>query len=395
MIILAIETSCDDTGIAVIKKKGEFPVCIASSLSSQEEIHKKWGGVHPSEAKRAHQKTLVPLLEETLKKANLLEKGRTINVPNLEEIMPREKELQEELEEFFGNYKIKELHAIAVTVGPGLEPCLFVGVNFARAIAAALSIPLIPVNHIKAHILTFLLENKTINFPAVALVASGGHTEIVLMEDMESYKLLGKTRDDAAGECFDKTARILGLPYPGGPMIAAAAAKFSISNFAHSAKATSATKAGQFSIKLPRPMMHSKNYDFSFSGLKTAVLYDFLSRDKKTQKEDRYIGEMAKEIEEAITDVLVFKLQKAAIDHNARTLILGGGVIANKLLQKKACAMARQIGGVNLMLPSPSLSTDNAQMIGAAAILEKNKVTPNTIKVDANLKIYPSKSAEI
>jgi len=388
MIILAIETSCDDTGVALVKKESGGEITLLSRvLSSQDNIHQKWGGVYPVEAKRAHQKNLVPALKKTLKKASFLEKVKTTPPSEIHNILEREKDLSKELFSFLEKHRIKKPDAVAVTVGPGLEPCLYVGVNFAKALALALNVPIIPVNHIKAHILSFLFERKNVAFPAVALVASGGHTELILMRSFHSYKLLGKTRDDAAGECFDKTARVLGLGYPGGPVIAARATKFSISN--------SQRKVGwqqrcftQFSIKLPRPMIHSKNYDFSFSGLKTAVLYDFLSREKKTQKNDEYIDAMAKEIEEAVTDVLSAKLDKAMRDHKAKTAILGGGVTANKSLQEKVKKITSSLPQAEIVFPPASMNTDNAEMIGAAATVEKkiknyDKITPN-----ANLTVY-------
>ncbi len=376
MIILAIETSCDDTGVALVKKdeKGNISL-LSGALSSQDEIHRKWGGVYPSEAKRAHQKNLVPTLEEALKKADFID-GKGSEMPKKAmSFLEREEELAENLSSFLRKSRPKKIDAVAVTIGPGLEPCLYAGVNFAKALAASLEVPLIPVNHIKAHILSFLFEKREVSFPAVALVASGGHTELVLMKFLKSYNLLGKTRDDAAGECLDKTARVLGLGYPGGPAIAKKAAKLS-------------TPTTRFSISLPRPMLYSKNYDFSFSGLKTAVLYDFLSRKKETQKSEDYITAMAREIEEAVTDVLVFKLKKALTDTNAKTAILGGGVTANKTLQQKAEKLVSSFPGTELIIPSPRLSTDNAEMIGAAATVEKKKTNYVTIVPNANLTVY-------
>lgn len=368
MIILTIETSCDDTGIALIEEKRKKLRVLADTLSSQEDIHKKWGGVYPSEAKREHQKNLIPCLKKVLKTSNFIEKGSTSCQKKVEEVLQREPLLLEETKSFFKKNKIKKkIDAIAVTVGPGLDPCLWVGVNFAKALSLYLNIPIIPINHIKAHLLYFLFEKEKIKFPAIALLVSGGHTELVLMKSLHKYEVIGKTRDDAAGECLDKTARILGLSYPGGPEIAKKASLF---------------KTKRFNLKLPRPMKHTKNYDFSFSGLKTAVLYDFLSRDKKIQKNKDYIIEMAKEIEEAVTDVLLFKLKKATEEYRAKTIILGGGVAANKSLRKKA---KEEFKEVDILLPPQSLSTDNALMIGAAAVIEKKRV--KNLKANPNLKI--------
>ncbi len=379
MIILAIETSCDDTGIALVKKDKKGITVLSRVLSSQDEIHKKWGGVYPFEAKREHQKNLLPSLEKVLEKADFLKPGSTPAPEELSRILLREEILLKEFSSFLGKNKItKKIDSVAVTAGPGLEPCLYVGVNFAKALATTLNIPLIPINHIKAHILSFLFEKEDILFPAVALVASGGHTELVLMKSLHSYKLLGKTRDDAAGECFDKTARVLGLGYPGGPAIAKQALQWK----------SKITNSKFQTLKLPRPMMYSKDYDFSFSGLKTAVLYDFLSRKKKTQKDKTYIVAMAKEIEEAVTDVLTSKLKRALREHNAKTAILGGGVTANKTLQKKVNEITSSLPEVEIIFPPPSMSTDNAEMIAAAATVEKKRKNYATIKPNANLTVY-------
>ncbi|MEA2092388.1 MAG: tRNA (adenosine(37)-N6)-threonylcarbamoyltransferase complex transferase subunit TsaD [Patescibacteria group bacterium] len=374
MIILAIETSCDDTGIALLKKEKGKIKTIASVVSSQNEVHEKWGGVYPSEAKREHQKNLIPALIAVLQKSNFLKKGETSKHPEVEKILWRETILLSNLKDFLKKYRIKKIDAIAVTVGPGLDPCLWVGVNFARAFSLCLDTPIIPVNHIKAHISFFLFSDKDIAFPVVALIASGGHTELVLMKNIHSYQVLGRTRDDAAGECFDKSARVLGLGYPGGPKIAAEAAKFSILN-------------SQFSIKLPKPMKYSDDYDFSFSGLKTAVLYDFRSRDKNTQQNKEYITLMAKEVEESITDVLIFKLEKALKEYNAKTVIIGGGVTANKTLQKKAKEMTSKFEGIKLLIPSINLATDNAEMIGATAFMSKERKNYKEVEAKPNLKI--------
>ncbi len=375
MIILAIETSCDDTAIAIIEKKNKNIKTLGSVVSSQDKVHEKWGGVHPSEAKREHEKNLLPATEEATRKARILKKGKVETPKNIENISSPKNPFPKKLRIFFEKYKIEKVDAVAVTIGPGLEPCLWTGVNFAQTLALYLKAPIIPVNHIKAHILSFLFKEENPDFPAVALIASGGHTELVLIKSLSEFILLGETRDDAAGECFDKTARVLGLGYPGGPAIAKKAAKARHKNL--------------FTINLPRPMKYTKNYDFSFSGLKTAVLYDFLSRDKKTQKDENYITQMAREIEEATTDVLLFKLEKAIKNYKAKTVILGGGVTANKVLRKKVKKL--QINffkNIKFFLPPISLCTDNAQMIGAAATIGEKIKDVKKIKANANLKIY-------
>lgn len=373
--ILSIETSCDDTGISIIRKTNEGVSKVSSALASQDEVHQKWGGVYPSEAKREHQKNLIPVLKKALKEANLLEEGSLSEPVELESIFQKETVLLDDIRDFFKKYKIKNINAIAVTVGPGLEPCLWVGINFAKALSLYLNLPIIPVNHIKAHILFFLLDNKDIDFPAVALVVSGGHTELILVNSLFSYDLIGRTRDDAAGECFDKTARILGLGYPGGPIISEKSKEFG-------------NREKRFNISLPRPMMHTKDFDFSFSGLKTAVLYDFKSRDEETKKSEDYILEMSREIEEAITDVLVFKLKRASEEYGVQTIIIGGGVTANKRLQEKVRDIQRDFSQIDILIPPPSLSTDNADMIGAASTIEDKRESYKTIKAEANLKVY-------
>ena len=318
MKILAIETSCDDTGIAVleVKQPGDFNI-LANIVSSQTEIHKKYGGVFPAMAKREHQKNSVPVLVEALEKAGLLKektKPQVIKNKTLEKILERETELFKQLIPFLENYKKPDIDVIAVTNGPGLEPCLWVGVNFAKALSHFWNVPIVPTNHIESHILVNILENPKITFPAIALVVSGGHTQIILVKGIVNYKILGETRDDAAGECFDKCAKILGLAYPGGPVIS---------------KLAEGIKTKRF---LPRPMIGTKDYDFSFSGLKTAVLY---TDRKVTDKNAAYKKEMAAEVQQAIIDVLIKKTMKAAMDFKAKSLILGGGVSANTELRKQ------------------------------------------------------------
>ncbi|MFH1706295.1 MAG: tRNA (adenosine(37)-N6)-threonylcarbamoyltransferase complex transferase subunit TsaD [Patescibacteria group bacterium] len=342
MNILAIETSCDDTGVAVLKIRNQKFKILSNIVSSQVKLHAKYGGVYPSLAKREHQKNLPIVFRKALKEA-----------------------------------KDPEINLIAVTQGPGLEPCLWIGINFAKELAKKLKKPLVPVNHIEAHILVNLVDKNLKDiFPAICLVVSGGHTQLILAKGTGSYRILGETRDDAAGECFDKTARILGLRYPGGPEIAVQAAK---------------SKAGnsKFKIVLPRPMIGQKNYDFSFSGLKTAVLYDFKNRPKKVREAKEYIQEMAFEIQQAAIDVLLKKTVKAAKDSRAKTVILGGGVSANLELQKQfKNEIKKELPKVQLLMPSSGMATDNAVMVGIAAYFNlKKKRGWQGISADANLRI--------
>lgn len=380
MTILGIETSCDDTCAAVVSKIEGKTRTLSGVVSSQVEIHKQWGGIYPTAAKREHQKKMVAITKETLQKASLLKKGKGVVCKQAPKIMEREKDLLIETEKFLSSYTKPQIDAVAVTVGPGLDPCLWVGVNFARTLSCAYDIPIIPVDHIKAHIFANFVPEKgevsDIAFPAICLVVSGGHTQLILMNNMRDYRIIGETRDDAAGECFDKTARLLGLPYPGGPAIAVEAEKSKLQN-------------SKFKIKLPRPMMHSGDYDFSFSGLKTAVLYDLRSRDKEVQENPFYVSEMAKEIEEAITDTLVYKLIVAAKQSQVKTVLLGGGVTANKKLREKVTEeVKKEIPEAKVIIPSrPSLSMDNAEMIAITALEIGEKKRYDQISANPNLKI--------
>jgi len=362
MKILAIETSCDDTCIAILKIRGRKLEILSNIVSSQVKLHRKYGGVYPFLAKREHQKNLPIVFKKALKESGY-----------------------------------PKIDLIAVTVGPGLEPCLWVGINFARELAKKLKRPLIPVNHIEAHILAnfidtkYKIRNTKHLFPAVCLVVSGGHTQLILMkgigkgeEDKSSsspcadaweYKVIGETRDDAAGECFDKTARILGLRYPGGPIVAKMATKFKI-------------QKSKVKINLPRPMMYTKDYDFSFSGLKTAVLYDFKNRSPKTKKSQQYIQEMSHEIQQAVIDVLIKKTIKATMDYKAKSIILGGGVTANEELRKQLKAKSYTLN-INFLAPPKKLCTDNALMTAITAYYHQKEKTKEwkKIRADANLKI--------
>lgn len=396
MKILAIDTSCDDTCIALIlieKKSNSFKI-LSNVVSSQTKIHKKWGGVYPTLAKREHQKNLIPVFKKALKKAGLLKdsnlRSSIFKSQVLKKILEKDQNLLENLIKFLKKHKKPKIDAIAVTIGPGLEPCLWVGVNFAKALSYCWNLPIIPINHIEGHILISIFSNlsKTDSnfqfsirdfqklFPAICLVISGGHTQLILMKNIGKYKIIGETRDDAAGECFDKTARILGLDYPGGPAIAAEAQNFKLQSL-------------DFKIKLPRPMIHQKNYDFSFSGLKTAVLYNFKNQLPKIRKSKKYIQAMSAEIQQAIIDVLLKKTVKAAKKYKTKSIILGGGVAANKELRKQfERKIKKEIPNSKFQVPSPEFSTDNAVMIGIAGYFNIKKAKNwEKIKADANLKI--------
>jgi len=375
MKILAIETSCDDTGVAVleVKPEGSFNV-FSNVISSQIEVHKKYGGVFPAMAKREHQKNLVPTFVKALEEAKLLEpfNNQNINFETINKILEREPELHKKLIPFLKKYKKPDVDFIAVTNGPGLEPCLWVGVNFTKALGFCWNIPVVEVNHVKAHIFVNNIDKKLTknDFPALCLVVSGGHTQLFLMRDFGKYEILGETRDDAAGECFDKCAKILGLGYPGGPIISKLAEGIKPKNI------------------LPRPMIGTKDYDFSFSGLKTAVLY----ADRKIKNKDRqYKKQMASEVQQAIIDVLIKKTMKAAMDFKVKTIILGGGVVANKELRRQFTARVEKLlSNTKLLMPEPKYCTDNGLMIAIAGyfrVRDKKFTKWQDVKANSNLRI--------
>ncbi len=384
MIILAIETSCDETAIALIKVQNSRFKILSNIISSQVKIHRKWGGVVPSLAKREHQKNLVPVLKKALKEADLLKRIPSSKPPprnrkfeKLKEILIREGHLYKQLKNFLVNYKKPEIDLIAVTVGLGLEPALWVGVNFARGLSYFWDLPVIPVNHIEAHIFAnfinkkFQIQDKTI-FPIICLSVSGGHTQLILMQDYGRYKLLGETRDDTAGECFDKVARMLGLSYPGGPEISKLA-----------------KKGNPQAFNFPRPMIYTKDFDFSFSGLKTAVLYFLKQHNKKEIQQ--YKNDICASFQQAVIDVLVVKTIKAAEEFKVKTIVLGGGVAANEELRLQLeKAIKNQLPDTQYLFPDLSLCTDNAVMIAITAYfhwLEREIRSWKEIEANANLKI--------
>tara|TARA_S200000501_G_scaffold377754_1_gene437317 strand:- start:2111 stop:3091 length:981 start_codon:yes stop_codon:yes gene_type:complete len=322
LIILGIETSCDETA-ASICIDGKI---ISSTLSSQE-IHNKFGGVIPELASREHEKILNLIVHKALTKSKV---------------------------------SLKDLDGIAVTRGPGLSGALIAGTSFAKGLAIGLNIPILGVNHLEAHIFANFLADPGLEFPFVCLLVSGGHTQIWEIKNFMSYKMLGETRDDAAGEAFDKGARILGLGYPGGPEIEKLA-----KNGNHKA------------IDFPRALMKKNNFEFSFSGLKTALLYYF---DKNKRKN---IEDIAASYQFAIIDVLVEKLKNAADLTNCKNCVVAGGVAANQFLREYS---KKQIGDRNIIYPDPSFCTDNAAMI--AYLGEKYISIGKTSKL--NFSILPN-----
>jgi N6-L-threonylcarbamoyladenine synthase len=345
MNLLGIDTSCDDTCVAILEVQGSRLKVKSNIVSSQIKIHKKYGGVFPTLAKREHKKNLPIVFKKAIKEAKIKE---------------------------------NQVDLVSVTIGPGLEPCLWVGINFTKDLAKKLNVPIVSVNHIEAHILInfLLLPPSNFLFPALCLVVSGGHTQLILMEKIGKYKLIGETRDDAAGECFDKIARLLGLGYPGGPAIEKFS-KLQITN-------------GKLQIGLPRPMIKQKNYDFSFAGLKTAVLYDFLKRPEKIRKSKEYKILVAKEVQQAVLDVLISKTLRAAKEFSAKSIILGGGVVANEELRKQFLQNCKlQFANCKLIFPPKELCTDNGLMVAAAGYFNKEKAIKDFDKIVAepNLRI--------
>ncbi|CAJ1004289.1 tRNA (adenosine(37)-N6)-threonylcarbamoyltransferase complex transferase subunit TsaD [Brevibacillus aydinogluensis] len=313
--ILGIETSCDETSAAVVQ---DGRIVLSNVIASQADIHKRFGGVVPEVASRRHVENITLTIEEALSQA-----GRSLD----------------------------DIHAIAVTYGPGLVGALLVGVAAAKAISFARGIPLIGVHHIAGHIYANRLVEE-MQFPLVALVVSGGHTELVLMRAHGEYEILGETRDDAAGEAYDKVARALKLPYPGGPHIDRLA------------------REGEPRVPLPRAWLEPDSYDFSFSGLKSAVLNTLHNASQRGETIDP--ADLAASFQDSVTEVLVEKTIRAAKEYKARQVLLAGGVAANRGLRERLQRRC-EAEGIALVIPPLSLCTDNAAMIAAAGYIQYQK----------------------
>jgi N6-L-threonylcarbamoyladenine synthase len=342
--ILSIETSCDETGIALVECSGDIATprmrVKKNTLTSQIKVHAPFGGVVPNLAKREHLRNL-PILYEQL-----------FGAPG----SAQEKK------------QWAKIDVVAVTVGPGLEPALWTGIEFAKQIAKKWRKPLVGANHMQGHLYSMLLDapastRAKLRFPAVALVVSGGHTMLLLLEDLTRWKKLGETRDDAVGEAFDKVARLLHLPYPGGPEISRLA-----------------VQGNEAAIPFPRPMVHEKNFDFSYSGLKTAVLY-YMRDHARARKAD-----VAASFEEAAIDVLAIKTFRAVEQFGAKSVILGGGVAANKRLRERLASESRK-RRVRFFMPKMQYNTDNAAMIGAAAYIQQLRRKRNPLVANGRLNI--------
>ncbi len=382
--ILSIETSCDETGISIVEynRDTEKYTVLADSLNSQIEIHKEFGGVFPMMAKREHGNNLTGLLTSCLKTVMSSDES-SIDTENIDfTLINREKELTEKLTTELENsdsllHKIPNIDYIAVTRGPGLEPALWVGLSFAKFLAKLWNKPMLPINHMEGHISSVLMDSGEVQFPTLALLISGGHTELVDVEDWGTYSIIGKTRDDAVGEAYDKVARILDLSYPGGPLIAAKAQKLrELYNDSH----IEALKRIH-NIKLPRPMIYSQDLDLSFSGLKTAVLY--LVRDLKKNQDitEEIIDLIAHEFENSVSEVLISKLNFAnkAQNNKYKNLIVAGGVIANEFLKENIQNWCIK-NEITFLKPEKSLATDNAVMIALAALVGLRNTYANIIQ---------------
>ncbi len=391
MKILSIESSCDETAISIVDFSGRNFSILSDITLTQIDIHKKYGGVYPALAKREHIKNIYPLLLESLKKAKLLKKRKSIKkiddkmIKDLEKIMEHDSHNFRNMIDLYQNYEKPNLKCIPVTYGPGLEMSLWTGFNIARCIEYIWNIPMVPVNHMEGHIYSSLIVEKSKNkftipklsYPSMSLLISGGHTELVLIKDELKYKIVGQTLDDAVGEAYDKSARLLGVPYPGGPVVSKYAENFREKN-------GSDVEADL----LPRPMLHTKDLNFSFSGLKTAVLTIANKQKRKTQK---FKDTLCYEFEEAVSDVLIKKTVKAIEKYKIKELVLGGGVSANDNLRRefKKLEDKSHLNGLKVYLPAKKYTGDNALMIAIAGYFrfKNDKYPKNTKKVVGNLKL--------
>jgi N6-L-threonylcarbamoyladenine synthase len=372
MLILSLETSCDDTAVAVAQIKNQKITILSNTVSSQLAIHAPWGGVVPNLAAREHLANFLPVLDTALRKA-----GK----------------------------KIEDIDLIAATHGPGLIPCLMVGTTAARTLAYFFNKPLIGIHHIEGHIYANFVGKSQISnlksqiFPVLCLVVSGGHTQLILMKEHLDYKIIGETLDDAAGEAFDKVARILVLGYPGGPAIAKYASqwKSQISNLKSQKNSEFKIQNSKFPIVLPRPMLKSDDFNFSFSGLKTAVLY-LVKKNPKILKNSKMISGVCFEFQQAVIDVLIAKTLKAAEKYKPKTIMLAGGVSANQELRKQlGKAINKTLKDTKYQIPDTKYSIDNAAMITAAAYFrwnslnqsqkKKTKYNWQCLEAEANLKV--------
>lgn len=328
--ILAIETSCDETSVSVIKNGREI---LSNTISSQIPTHRIFGGVVPEIASRMHLENINLIIQESLGEAEL---------------------------------DFKDIDVVACTKGPGLIGALLVGISSAKAISYALDIPLVGVNHMQGHICANYLVHKDLEPPFIGLIVSGGHTYLVHVKSYNDFEIIGRTRDDAAGESFDKIARALGLPYPGGPEID-----------------KQAKDGNANAIEFPRVIIDKKTYDFSFSGLKTSVL-NYINNQKQKNLEIN-VPDICASFQQAVLDVLIEKSLRLLKEKNMNKFVISGGVAANSKLIEMAENMGRE-NNVKVFYPTKILSTDNAAMIGCAAYYDY----VNGKKDELDLKVYPN-----
>lgn len=337
MLILGIESSCDETAAAIVEDGSKI---LSSVISSQIELHKPFGGVVPELAAREHLEKIDPIVDEALAKANV---------------------------------SLKEIDAVAVTQGPGLIGSLLVGVCYAKALAFGLEIPFIGVNHIEGHVFSVVFENPAIEFPAFALIVSGGHTNLFYIPEAGKYKVIARTRDDAAGEAFDKVAKMLGLEYPGGPII------------------EKLSKEGDANrIKFPIAKISDGRPDFSFSGLKTAVSRYVRENEIEKVGEDKQISQEIKDIaasfQATVVKSLMKNVERLADEYNPRTFIVAGGVACNSALREAAEKIGRRLK-IPVYFPSKHLSTDNAAMIAAAGYFHLMRGEQSDLRMTADVSM--------
>ena len=334
MKVLGIETSCDETSAAVIEDGKKI---LSNIVSSQNDLHAKYGGVIPEFASRRHLDNIVPVVKEALDRPGVT---------------------------------LKDIDAIAVTQGPGLVGALLVGIEFAKAVAFSLDIPVIGINHLEGHLYAVVLETQKFDFlPALCIIVSGGHTELVLWKDFNEYELIGRTKDDAAGEAFDKVARLIGLNYPGGPEIEKLA-----------------NKGNEFSYKFPVAKMKDKSSDFSFSGLKTSVANFLKNSEKNNNKVNK--EDLAAGFQKSVIDALIDRTITASLIKNIDNIILTGGVASNKTLRERLAKKANE-NRKNVYFPSGFLCTDNAAMIACAGYyrIKKRQNSSLCINVEPNMRL--------
>lgn len=386
MRILAIETSCDETSVSIVDIDDTHYTILAHSIWSQIHLHKEFGGVFPAVAQRAHAEHLPKMITQALFDAGYpigtKTSGNSLDTSLMAPFLERYPETQAHLERDLAHTEIPDIDALAVTYGPGLEPALWVGISVAQALSVLWNIPLIPVNHMEGHIASAYIPNLEHGmrhkrmpciYPACALLISGGHTEFVEMHAHNQFRVIGATRDDAVGEAFDKVARLIGLPYPGGPHIEKAAGQAGVLD----------------DISFPRPMLHTQDFDMSFSGLKTAVRY--FVQDIHGTITDTLKGSIARAFQDAVTDVLATKTKRVCETYHPQTFIVAGGVSANTHIKD---ALIQTIHAYNpkctVIFPPKALATDNALMIACAAYdayMRGDHTRINPITADGNLAL--------